>query len=134
MPEDILPKFSEALEAFPAIDSQSRNVNIHAMRKVLYPVRLDIPYDKVDATHNLVGIIEPTDEYCAVYGADFVDPTRKYAYPDDTALPAGSDSITQARAKADWKVAIDDHMSWDMEDPQIHHREGQRDVDLQEKG
>ena len=79
-PEEITTTFATATTTFQPISGQPSNGDLTAMRDVLYPLLLDIPYDE-DGTHNLIGLIEPTTLYTATWGTPFPPPPRLPAYP-----------------------------------------------------
>ena len=58
-PEEITTLFATAATTFQPITGQPTDDDLTALRDVLYPLLLDIPYD-MDGTHNLIGLIEPT--------------------------------------------------------------------------
>ena len=45
MLEDVATLLEEAAELFAAIVGQRTDANLHELRKVLFPILLDIPYD-----------------------------------------------------------------------------------------
>ncbi len=53
-PEEITTLFATAAAAFQPISGQPTNDDLTAIRNVLYPLLLDIPYDEA-GTHNLTG-------------------------------------------------------------------------------
>ncbi len=64
-PEEITAIFATAAAAFQPIVGQPSDDDLTALRDILYPLLLDIPYteyavdDPALTTHNLVGLIEP---------------------------------------------------------------------------
>ena len=52
---------------------QPSNDDLTALRKVLHPLLLGIPYDE-DGTHNLIGLLEPPAAYAATWGTLFPIP------------------------------------------------------------
>jgi hypothetical protein len=79
-PEEITALFATAAAAFPTITGQPTDDNLTALRDVLYPLLLDIPYN-MNGPDNLIGIIEPVALYMATWGQAFVPPARPPAYP-----------------------------------------------------
>ena len=69
-PEEITSVFATAAAAFTPIMHQPTDDDLVALRDVLYPILLDIPYDE-DGQHNLIGLIEPMASYTATWGAPF---------------------------------------------------------------
>ena len=50
------------------------------MEKTFLPILLNILYNKVEATHNLSGIIATSAKYTTKYGTSFKRPTRPKPY------------------------------------------------------
>eukprot|EP00804_Cyclotella_cryptica_P001878 CCRYP_019352-RA/>CCRYP_019352-RA protein AED:0.46 eAED:0.46 QI:0/-1/0/1/-1/1/1/0/123 len=81
--EEITMVFAMAATTFQPISGQPSDDDLTALRHVLYPLLLDIPYDE-DNTHNLIGLIEPTTLYTATWGAQFLPLPRPPVYPSST--------------------------------------------------
>ena len=70
-PEEITAIFATAAAAFQPIIGQPSNDDLTALRDILYPLLLDIPYteyavnDPALTAHNLVDLIEPVATYTA---------------------------------------------------------------------
>ena len=56
-PDEIVAKFSVALDHFEPILDQPSDIDLTRLRKAIAPLLLQIPYDKTGGTHNLIGII-----------------------------------------------------------------------------
>ena len=56
-PKEIVAKFANALEQFKPIDDQPSDTEITRIREVVAPLLLQIPYDKTEGAHNLIGHI-----------------------------------------------------------------------------
>ena len=76
MPEDVATLFTEASELFTSIVGQPTDADIHELRKVLFPILLDIPYDMAEGKKNLVGLISNDTDYNTDYGLSFVRLTK----------------------------------------------------------
>ena len=50
------------------------------MEKTLLTILLKIPYDQVEATHDLSGLIAPSNKYTTKYGTAFKRPKRPKPY------------------------------------------------------
>ena len=87
-PEEMTTLFATAAMTF--------HDDLTALRDVLYPLLLDIPYD-MDGTHNLIGLIEPTASYTATWGNPFPIPPRPPAYP---AIADDASAVIRARREA----------------------------------
>jgi hypothetical protein len=57
IPEEITTLFTTVAVSFQPIVGQPLDDNLTALRDVLYPLLVDIPYDE-DGTHNLIGLME----------------------------------------------------------------------------
>ena len=64
-PEEIALVFADATAKAMPIDGNPSDDDLTAMREVLIPILLSIPYD-ADGTHNLVGLIQPTATYTRI--------------------------------------------------------------------
>ena len=72
-PEEVTNLFATAATTFQPISEQPNDNDLSTLHEVLYPLLLDIPYDK-DGAHNLIRIIEPTVSYTATWGTAFPIP------------------------------------------------------------
>ena len=99
-PEDIVAIFAEALERFRAIRGQPTDADLHALREILYPILLDIPYDQAEGKHSLVALILDAAEYFKLYNATFIRPTRLGAY--DSSIADDASNRVRAEAEAKW--------------------------------
>ena len=59
---------------------QPTDGNIFTLCKALNPLLLDIPYDRLNGTNSLVGIINDAADYTLEYGAVFPVPVRVGVY------------------------------------------------------
>ena len=91
MPEYIVSKFADALELFEPIEGQPSDVDMTKKREALDPLLLQIPYNKINAKHNLVGIIKDATRYLARYVEAFAPPAKVVA----------CDTITTEKSKPD---------------------------------
>ena len=108
-PEEITALFATAAAAFPTITGQPTDDNLTALRDVLYPLLLDIPYD-MNGPDNLIGIIEPVALYMATWGQAFVPPARPPAYP---VIADDASAVVRARSEALHARLVTDYESWD---------------------
>ncbi len=108
-PEEITTAFATAATTFQPISGQPSDDDLTALRDVIYPLLLDIPYDE-DGTHNLIGLIEPTTSYTATWGTAFPPPPRPPAYPiiDDAAT-----AVVRARREAEHAILVRDFASYE---------------------
>ena len=90
----IIAKFEAAFEAFKTTDKLPTYLYVtqiyDAIAKIFYPIR----YDRVGATHNLMGLIDEDAAYATEYGESFPRPERLsiYATNIDTTKDASLDS------------------------------------------
>ena len=56
-PEEIMAKFAHSLEQFEKIAKQSSDSDLTGIRGVVALLLLQIPYDEMEAVHNLIGLI-----------------------------------------------------------------------------
>lgn len=115
-PEEITATFATAAAGFQPIVGQPSDDDLTALRDVLYPLLLDIPYTEYavhDATltaHNLVGLIEPDASYTARWGEPFPIPARPPAYP---AIPDDASAVVRARSEAHHALLTADFASYE---------------------
>ena len=79
-PEEIVAKFSDAIDQFNPIDAQPSDTDLKKIREVLVLLLIKTPYDKTEGTHNLIGLIRPVAAYTTRYGSDFSKPACVGAY------------------------------------------------------
>ena len=75
-PDEILNVLKEATKNFGDITAKPTGSDMSLMDKALLKILLKIPYDQVEATHNLSGIITPSSKYTTKYGMTFKRPKR----------------------------------------------------------
>ena len=112
-PDAITALFAEAAANFPPIAGNPSDDDLTAMREVLTPLLMDIPYDEEgpDPRHNLIGLIEPTLAYAAVWGAALPIPARPPAY--DPAIAADATPVIRARMEAAHAVVLKDYATYE---------------------
>ena len=111
-PEEITTAFATAAAAFPQIVGQPTDDDLTALRDVLYPLLLDIPYDEngPHPRHNLIRLIEPTATYTTTWGAAFPIPNRPPTYP---AIANDATAVVRARSEAEHAVRVRDYASYE---------------------
>ena len=115
-PEEITAIFATAAAAFQPIVGQPSDDDLTALRDILYPLLLDIPYteyavnDPLLTAHNLVGLIEPVATYTARWGEAFPTPTRPPPYP---AIPDDATAVVRARREAEHALRVADFASYE---------------------
>jgi hypothetical protein len=115
-PEEITAAFATAAATFQPIVGQPTDDDLTALREILYPLLLDIPYDNLPGAavgqyqHNLVGLIEPNATYAVTWHAAFPIPARLPAYP---AVPNNANANVRNRMEAIHKIKLRDYASYD---------------------
>ena len=111
-PEEITALFTTAAANFQPIVGQPTDDDLTAIRDILYPLLLDIPYDEHGAhpRHNLIGILEPTATYSPTWGAAFPRPQRPPAYP---AIADDAAAGVRKRREAEHAILVKDHASYE---------------------
>ena len=107
--EEIAALFAMVASAFQPIVGQPSDDDLTALRDVLYPLLLDIPYDK-DGTHNLIGLIKPRTSYTATWGAPFPIPARPPPYP---AIADDAAPVVRARREVEHAILVRDNASYE---------------------
>ena len=108
-PEEITTSFATAAASFQPIVGKPTDDDLTALREILYPLLLEIPYDE-PGTHNLIGLIEPTTSYIATWGAAFPIPVRPPTYP---VIANDATPVVRARAEAEHAVLVRDYASFE---------------------
>ena len=111
-PEDVATLFAEASELFAAIVGQPTDANLHELRKVLFPILLDIPYDLTEGKQKLIGIISDDTDYNRDYGLSFVRLAPKAAYKGT--LSKNGNNVVRNKVEATWKAGIPDERLYDV--------------------
>ena len=128
-PEEVTATFATAAAAFPKIVGQPTDDDLTALREILYPLLLEIPYDDhhqqgaaaVDdddadneqpppPRHNLIGLIESTASYVTTYGAPFPIPNRPPAYPN---IANNASAVARARSEAVHAILVRDFATYE---------------------
>ena len=66
-PDEVVSKFSTALDKFEPITDQPSDSNLTRLREAISPLLLQILYDETGGTHNLIGIIRVKPAYLKRY-------------------------------------------------------------------
>ena len=101
--KDTVAKFANALEQFELIDGQPSDTKLTQIREVVVTL-LQILYDEMGGTHNLISLIRPMAAYTTCYGAEFAEPTQVDAYDttiddDATSVVCAHRNCTQIQAR-----------------------------------
>jgi hypothetical protein len=108
-PEEITSSFATAAALFQPIIGQPTDNDLTALRDILYPLLLEIPYDD-PGLHNLIGIIEPTASNTATWGVPFPIPAQPPTYP---VVANDATPVVRARAEAEHAVLVHDYASFE---------------------
>ena len=75
-PEEIIAKFATALDNFEPIMGQLSDTDLTRLREAVALLLLQIPYDKTDGKHNLIGLIRSNLVYVTRYRKAFPESKR----------------------------------------------------------
>ena len=108
-PEEIALVFADVTAKTTPINGNPTDDDLTALRDILYPILLAIPYD-VNGLHNLVGLIQPTATYAANWTAAFPRPARPASYDPNIANDATP--VVRARMEASHAALIADYAAY----------------------
>ena len=107
-PKAITLLLKEATEAFTVIKGKPSEDNILDIRKTLFPLLMDIPFDLVGGVHSLTGLITKTATYGANHGnAAFVRPARLPLY--NSTIPDNAITVQRVKLKTAHKALFDNY-------------------------
>ena len=109
-PDEIFAKFSAALDTFEPITNQLLDSDLTRLREAIAPLLLQIPYEEMCGTHNLIGIVRAKPEYLKHYGEAFPEPTRVGAY--DLEIDDNATAVIWARLEAAHKARRADRATY----------------------
>ena len=101
-PDEIVSKFSVALDNFEPITDQPSDSDLTRLREAIAPLLLHILYDETGGVHNLIGIVRANPAYLKRYGKAFPKPTRVGAY--DLEIDDDATAVVRARLEAAHKA------------------------------
>ena len=110
-PDEIVSKFSVALDNFDPITDQPSDSDLTRLQEAISPLLLQIPYDDTGGVHNLIGIVRAKPVYLKRYGEAFPEPTRVGAY--DLDIDDDATSVVRARLEAAHKAWRADRSKYD---------------------
>ena len=110
-PDEIVSKFSVALDNFEPITDQPSDSNLTRLREAIAPLLLHIPYDEMGGVQNLIGIFRAKPAYLKRYGKAFPEPTRFGAY--DLDIDDSTTAVVRARLEAAHKARRADRATYD---------------------
>ena len=97
-PEEIVAKFSHALNNFETIDRQPSDTDLTRLREAVAPLLLQILYDKTGEVHKLIGLIQLEAAYVARYSEAFPEPIRVRAF--DKNIDDNATAVVRALSEA----------------------------------
>ena len=97
----------EANDAFPPIDGKPTGYDLLAIREVLLPILMLIPYNQLTASHSLTGLITSPACYSADYGTSFPRPKCLPLY--DLTIADDATTVVQVQAEAAHQAKLDDY-------------------------
>ena len=109
-PDEIVAKFSVALNHFKPILNQPSDTDLTRLREAVAPLLLQIPYDKTGGTHNFIGIIRENPAKLKRYGKAFPEPKRVRAY--DLDIDNDATVVVRARLEAAHKARRADRATY----------------------
>jgi len=112
MPDAITCLFKEAYDTFPPLEGKPTDDNLLAIREVLLPLLMVIPYDQLNGIHSLTAILAEAAKYEAEHGnQNFVRPSRLPLY--DKNIADDATTVVRVRAEAAHKARLDDYASYE---------------------
>ena len=110
-PDEIVLKFSVALDNFKPITDQPSDSDLTRLREAISPLLLQIPYDETGGVHNLTSIVRAKPAYLKRYGKAFPEPMRVGAY--DLEIEDDAMAVVRARLEAAHKARRADCATYD---------------------
>ena len=99
-PADITLALQKATEVFTAIVDCPTDTDIIDIQKIILPVLMKTKYDKLTLTHNLLGVILPTERYEHIYSkGDYLIPPVIALYDDTIEKDATRNEVHRAEGK-----------------------------------
>ena len=97
-PGKILAVVKDAIDTFRNISEKPTDNDVSLMNQTILPILLKIPYNQIEATHNLSGLVSPSAKYIAKYGTAFQRPTRPKPY--SPTITATMSNVKRRKAEA----------------------------------
>ncbi len=111
-PDAIMLLFKEAFDVFPPIKGKPTDDDHLAIREVLLPILMVIPFNLLRGVHSLTALLTDDTKYTAVHGGmTFMRPKRLPLYDDTIANNAST--VVHVHAKAAHKSCLEDYASYD---------------------
>jgi hypothetical protein len=111
-PDAITRLFKEAYDTFPPLEGKPTDDNLLAIREMLLPLLMVIPYDQLNGLHSLTAILMEATKYEAEHGnAEFVRPVHPPLY--DKNIADDATTVVRVCAEAAHKSRLDDYASYE---------------------
>jgi hypothetical protein len=111
-PNAITLLFKEARDAFPPIEGKPTDDDLLAIREMLLPILVEVPYDQLGGVHSLTSLITDNVRYAAEHGGNsFKCPIRLPLY--DTSIKDDATTVVRVRAEAAHIARLDDYASFE---------------------
>jgi hypothetical protein len=111
-PDTITRLFKEAYDTFPPLEGKPTDDDLLAIREMLLPLLMVIPYDQLKGIHSLMAILTEAAKYETEHGnAKFVCPARLPLYDKNIANDAMT--VVRVRAEVAHKSRLDDYASYE---------------------
>ncbi len=112
MPNAITLLFKEARDIFPPIEGKPMDNDLQLIHEKLLPILMEIPYDQLEGTHSLVGILMDATRYTADHGsATFVRPLRLPLY--HTTIAGDATTVVCVCAESAHQTKLDNYASFE---------------------
>jgi hypothetical protein len=106
-PDAVTLLFKEAFNVFPPIKGEPTNDDLLAIREVLLPILMVIPFDLLGGVHSLTALLMDDTKYTANHSSKkFVGPKHLPLYDDTIANNAST--VVRVRAEAAHKSHLED--------------------------
>jgi hypothetical protein len=111
-PNAITLLFKEARDTFPPIKGKPTDDDLQLIRKKLFPILMEIPYDQLGGTRSLVGILTDATRYAANHGsANFVRPDRLPLY--DVTIANDATTVVCVCAESAHQAKLDNYANFE---------------------
>ena len=107
-----MAKFAHSLEQFEKIAEQPSDSDLTGIRGVVALLLLQIPYDEMEAVHNLIGLIRLEASYITRYGATFPEPTKVGAY--NASINNNATAVVRAHTESAHKAKRADRATYEI--------------------
>jgi hypothetical protein len=111
-PNAITLLFKEARDTFPPIKGKPTDDNLQSIRKKILPILMEIPYDQLERTHSLVGILTDATRYAADHSSStFVRPLCLPLY--NVTIADNATTVVCIRAESAHQAKLNNYASFE---------------------